>query len=105
MQTVELGASYSHHLPNGLMPILLLQTYKGRQKDCFCAETMFPMGTFLIFEKNGRKPPVLASTSLLRKIALIKHPEQIGKLEFQTLTSTLSEAKSKTPGSFPHTSF
>lgn len=47
---------------------------------------IFPTGTFLIFEKNGRKTPVLASTFLLRKMMLIKHPEQIGKLEFQTLT-------------------
>lgn len=41
---------------------------------------------------------MLASTFSLRKIVLIKHPEQMGKLEFQTLTSILSEAKSERRG-------
>lgn len=36
---------------------------------------------------------------------LIKHTEQIGKLESQILTSALSKAKSKTLSAFLHISF
>lgn len=67
MQTAEPGASYNNHSPNGLRLLLLLQTYKERQKkDYFCAEN-FSNGDILIFEKNGRKTSCFSFYFLAKK--------------------------------------
>lgn len=95
MQTTEPDASSATRQTVFCCHYFSRLTHRDRRKIMFVLR-IFPMGTFLIFEKNGRKTPVLASTFSLRKMMLIKHPEKLGKLEFQTLTSTLSEAKRRT---------
>lgn len=84
MQTTEPGASSPTR--QTVFRCCYFSRLTERQRKIIFVLRIFPTGTFLIFEKNGRKTPVLASTFLLRKMMLIKHPEQIGKLEFPTLT-------------------
>ena len=86
-------------MPVTLVNVTFPHVKRETEETLFLCCVKFSSGKiFNFWEKWKGKFPV-ASTFLLKSM-VIKHIEQIGKSEFQMLTSTLSKAKSKTLSAF-----